>query len=67
MIKNIFSSKTLWFNAVSLAATGTSIAAGTLSAYPNLTAWLVLFNAAANIILRLLTKSAVTVSAVAKG
>jgi hypothetical protein len=67
MIKSIFASKTLWVNGLTLVATGTGFFAGSLSSHPDLVCWLVLAQAVANILLRFMTKSAITVTPVAKG
>ncbi|MFA5345369.1 MAG: hypothetical protein WC315_03765 [Candidatus Omnitrophota bacterium] len=61
MTKSIFASKTLWVNTISLVATGTGFFAGALTAHPDLVCWLVLIQAAANIVLRFMTKEPVSV------
>jgi hypothetical protein len=63
MIKSIFASKTMWVNSISFVATATGFFAGSLSSHPDLVCYLCLAQAAANVILRLMTKSAVAVNA----
>lgn len=60
MTKSFLTSKTLWLNTISLIATGTGFASGALTSYPDLVCWLVLIQAAANIVLRFMTKEPVT-------
>ena len=59
MGKSIFLSKTLWFNGLSLLATGAGFLSGNLSAHPEIVTALVLIQALANIVLRLVTKEPV--------
>jgi hypothetical protein len=63
MTKGFLTSKTLWINTISLVATGTGFFAGALTSHPDLVCWLVLIQAAANIMLRFMTKEPVTLKA----
>ncbi|GMU26103.1 MAG: hypothetical protein AMXMBFR16_10080 [Candidatus Uhrbacteria bacterium] len=56
MVKSFLLSKTLWVNVLSLVGTGAGFASGELAARPELVAALVIVQAVANIILRLVTK-----------
>jgi hypothetical protein len=62
MGKSILLSKTIWVNILSLVATGTGFATGTLTQYPTLVCVLVLVQAVANLVLRLMTKESVTLT-----
>lgn len=64
--KSVFASKTMWVNGLALVATGTGIFAGTLSSYPTAVAWLVVIQSLANLLLRLTTKTPVTLALKAK-
>jgi hypothetical protein len=63
MTKSFLASKTLWVNAITFVATGTGFFAGALTSHQDLVCWLVLIQAAANIVLRFLTKETVTLAA----
>lgn len=56
MVKSFLLSKTLWVNVLSLIGTSAGFASGELAARPELVAALVILQAVANIILRLVTK-----------
>lgn len=60
-MKSIFASKTIWLNAVTMVATGAGFFAGSLSSHPDLVCWLVLIQSLANVVLRLITNTAVAV------
>jgi hypothetical protein len=60
-MKSIFASKTIWLNAVTMVATGAGFFAGSLSSHPDLVCWLVLIQSLANVVLRLMTNTAIVV------
>jgi hypothetical protein len=62
MAKSFLASKTLWVNTAALVATGTGFFAGSLSSYPTTVAILVLIQSIANLALRFMTKTPVTLS-----
>lgn len=55
-MKKWFNSKMIWFNILTLVATGTGWAIGYLTAYPKTVAALMLASAVSNILLRFLTE-----------
>ncbi len=55
MGKSIFLSKTLWFNGLSMLATGAGFLSGSLAAHPEIVTVLVIVQALANIVLRFVT------------
>ncbi len=60
MGKSFLASKTLWFNGLSLVATGAGFLSGNLSAHPEIVTALVIIQALANILLRMVTTQPVT-------
>lgn len=60
--KSFLASKTIWANVAMLVATGTGFFAGSLSSYPTTVAVLVLIQSIANLALRFMTKSPVTLA-----
>lgn len=68
MGKSIFLSRTMWFNGLSIVATGAGFFSGSLSAYPEVVTALVIIQAIANIALRFITVEPIApVRAVAEG
>lgn len=61
-MKTFLASKTIWVNGLTLLATGTGFFAGSLSSYPTAVCWLVVLQSIANLILRFMTKTPVTLS-----